>query len=79
MKNLLKNILEGNDIPSILADVKDNKAPYLIRSLIYNMLDILYWCRVLPSNDSRNKTILAVKQAKELFELEQKQRKQNKS
>jgi len=24
MKNLLKNILEGNDIPSILADVKDN-------------------------------------------------------
>ena len=57
------------------ADVKDNKAPYLIRSLIYNMLDILYWCRLLPPKDYRNNTMLAVKQAKEEFELEQKQRK----
>lgn len=61
------------------ADVKDNKAPYLIRSLIYNMLDILFWCRLLPPKDFRDTTILAVKQAKELFELEQKQRKQKKS
>ena len=61
------------------ADVKDNKAPYLIRSLIYNMLDILYWCRLLPPKDFRNTTIQAVKQAKEQFELEQKQRKQNRS
>ena len=61
------------------ADVKDNKAPYLIRSLIYNMLDILYWSRLLPPKDFRNTTMLAVKQAKELFELEQNQRKQNKS
>lgn len=61
------------------ADVKDNKAPYLIRSLVYNMLDILYWCRLLPPKDFRNTTMLAIKQAKELFELEQNKRKQNKS
>lgn len=61
------------------SDVKDNKAPYLIRSLIYNMLDILYWCRLLPPKDFRDTTILAVKQAKELHELEQSQRKQKNS
>lgn len=60
------------------SDVKDNKAPYLVRSLIYNMLDILYWCRLLPPKDFRNTTIQAVKQAKEQFELEQNQRKQKK-
>lgn len=61
------------------SDVRDNKAPYLVRSLIYNMLDILYWCRLLPPKDYRNNTMLAIKQAKELFELEQNKRKQNKS
>ena len=60
------------------SDVRDNKAPYLVRSLIYNMLDILYWCRLLPPKDFRNTTIQAVKQAKEQFELEQNQRKQKK-
>lgn len=50
------------------SDVKDNKAPYLIRSLIYNMLDILYWCRCLPPEDYKEKSLLAVKQAKEQYE-----------
>lgn len=50
------------------SDVKDNKAPYLIRSLIYNMLDILYWCRCLPPEDYKEMSLLAVKQAKEQYE-----------
>ena len=50
------------------SDVKDNKAPYLIRSLIYNMLDILYWCRCLPSEDYKEMSLLAVKQAEEEYE-----------
>ena len=52
------------------SDVKDNKAPYLIRSLIYNMLDVLYWCRCLPPEDLKDMTIMAVKQAYKKFERE---------
>lgn len=60
------------------ADVKDGKAPYLIRSLIYNMLDILYWCRCLPSKEFRQIALSAVEQAKVKYDIEQSQRrKQN--
>lgn len=52
------------------SDVKDNKAPYLIRSLIYNMLDVLYWCRCLPPEDLKDMTIMAVKQAYKKYERE---------
>ena len=60
------------------ADVKDGKAPYLIRSLIYNMLDILYWCRCIPSKDFKQTAILAIEKAKKDFETEQLQRKRTK-
>lgn len=57
------------------ADVKDGKAPYLIRSLIFNMLDILYWCRCLPSKDFRQIALSAIEQAKKEYDIEQSQRK----
>lgn len=31
-----------------MAVQKPDGAPYLLRSLIYNMLDVLYWCKDLP-------------------------------
>ena len=59
------------------SDVKDNKAPYLIR--IYNMLDILYWCKNLPPKDFKEISLKAIEQAKEQFEKEKNQRKQKNS
>ena len=56
------------------ADVRDNKAPYLVRSLIYNMLDILYWCKNLPSIEMRDKVLKAVNGAKLKFDIEQQER-----
>lgn len=56
------------------SDVKDNKAPYLIRSLIYNMLDILYWCKCLPPEDYKEMSLLAIKQAKEEYEERRKKK-----
>ena len=50
-------------------DVAKGNAPYLIRSLIYNMLDILYWCRVLPSKEERGVVLKAIREAKRQFEL----------
>lgn len=44
-------------------DVAKGNAPYLIRSLIYNMLDILYWCRLLPSKEERDKALKAIRGA----------------
>ena len=52
------------------ADVKDGNAPYLIRSLIYNMLDILYWCKDLPIKSMRNVTIRRVEMTKTKYEKE---------
>lgn len=49
------------------ADVKDGKSPYLIRSLIYNMLDILYWCKDLPMKSMRNVTIRRVELEKSKY------------
>ena len=51
-------------------DVKNNKAPYLVRSLIYNMLDILYWCKDLPPKSMRDVTIRRVEIAKAKYERE---------
>ena len=61
------------------SDVKDGKAPYLIRSLIYNMLDILYWCKNLPPKEFKEISQKAIEQAKEQFEKEKNQRKQKNS
>jgi len=55
-------------------DVRDNKAPYLVRSLIYNMLDILYWCKNLPAIEMRDMVLKAVNGAKLKFEIEQQER-----
>ena len=60
------------------ADVKDGKAPYMIRSLIYNMLDILYWCKCLPPKDFKQTALQAIEQAKVEFDIEQLQRKRTK-
>lgn len=59
------------------SDVKDNKAPYLVRSLIYNMLDILYWCKNLPDIEMRDMVVKAVNGAKQKYEIEH-QKKYNK-
>ena len=56
------------------SDVKDNKAPYLVRSLIYNMLDILYWCKNLPTKEMRETVLKAVHGAQLKFEIEQQER-----
>lgn len=56
------------------SDVRNNKAPYLIRSLIYNMLDILYWCKNLPGTEMRDMVLKAVNGAKQKFEMEQLER-----
>ena len=56
------------------SDVAKGYAPYLSRSLIYNMLDILYWYKLIP-DANRESVLLAVKIAKEKFEKEQEKRK----
>ena len=60
-------------------DVKDGRAPYLIRSLIYNMLDILYWCKNLPPKEFKDISLKAVEQAKEQYEKNKIKEKQKKS
>ncbi len=61
------------------SDVKDGRAPYLIRSLIYNMLDILYWCKNLPPKEFKEISLKAIEQAKDQYEKEKNQRKQKNS
>lgn len=48
-------------------DVAKGKAPYLIRSLIYEMLNILYWCKNLPSKDNRELVLAAIAQAEDKY------------
>lgn len=60
------------------SDVKDNRAPYLIRSLIYNMLDILYWCKNLPSKDMREMVVRAINGAKLQYDIEEEKWRKNK-
>ena len=48
--------------------VADGQAPYLLRSLIYEMLNILYWCRLLPSKENKNLVLTAIAQAKQKYE-----------
>lgn len=45
--------------------VRDGKAPYLIRSLTFDLLNILYWCKDLPPERDREKTVERVKQSME--------------
>ncbi len=41
--------------------VKDGRAPYLIRSLTFDLLNILYWCKDLPPEKDREKTVVRVR------------------
>lgn len=45
--------------------VKDGKAPYLVRSMTYDLLNILYWCKDLPSERDREKTVERVRKSME--------------
>jgi hypothetical protein len=56
--------------------VKDGKAPYLIRSMTYDLLNILYWCKDLPPVSDREKTIERVKQSMEEVEKRREENKQ---
>ncbi len=58
--------------------VKSGRAPYLIRSLIYDMLNILYWCRILPPKDENEKTRRVIEQLKNDFEKQKEIEKQRK-
>lgn len=55
-------------------DVATGRSPYLIRSLVYEMLNILYWCKNLPGPEFSHITKTAVLQAKVKFEAEQKEK-----
>lgn len=48
--------------------VKEGRAPYLIRSLVFDLLNILYWCKDLPPEKDREKTAQRVKQSTEEFD-----------
>lgn len=50
--------------------VINGEAPYLIRSLIYNMLDILFWAKDLPPKSMKEITARRVETAKMNFEKE---------
>lgn len=51
-------------------DVMEGKAPYVIRSLVYNMLDVLYWCKDLPPVGQKAITARRVELAKMKYEKE---------
>ena len=51
--------------------VKFGKAPYLLRSLTYDMLNVLHWCKDLPNKEDRDSTLKRVMEAKEKAEQKQ--------
>lgn len=55
------------------SDIARDKAPYLVRSLIFEMLNVLYWCRNLD-NIEKDEVFGALDQAKRKYEQEQKAR-----
>lgn len=58
----------GSHRSSIDSDVASGSAPYLIRSLIYDMLNILCWCKkIVPLEPELVRT--AIKQARAKYEL----------
>ena len=68
----------GSHRSKIDKDVAKGHAPYLIRSLIYNMLDILFWCKNLPPNEKRELVLKALNGAKLKHEKELEERKKKK-
>lgn len=63
----------GSHRTKIDKDVANGNAPYLLRSLIYNMLDILYWCRLLPPKEERSFVLRAISEAKRQFKKNNKE------
>lgn len=70
---------EGSHREKTDSDIRNNMAPYLIRSLIYSMLDILYWCRNLPDPKLKEVTIWQVKKAQQQYKTEHPDRKSTES
>lgn len=54
--------------------VKSGEAPYLLRSLIYDMLNVLHWCKDLPPSENKDNTLQQVLQAKVNYEQQKQQR-----
>lgn len=50
------------------SDVAKGRTPYLLRSLIYEMLTILHWAKCLPPKETRDETLLALSIAKREYE-----------
>lgn len=67
----------GSHRSQVDTDVMKGNAPYLIRSLIYDMLDVLFWCNNLPSKSMRDVTIRRVELAKQKYEKLQQERKES--
>lgn len=57
-------------------DVAKGKAPYLLRSLIFEMLNVLYWCRKM-GNIEKDLALAAIEVAKKNYEEERKARSNN--
>ena len=67
----------GSHRSQVDTDVMKGDAPYLIRSIIYDMLDVLFWCKNLPSRSMRDVTIRRVELAKQKYEKLQQERKES--
>lgn len=50
------------------SDVAKGNAPYLLRSLIYEMLTILHWAKCLPGKENKNLVLSAISMAKQKYE-----------
>lgn len=48
--------------------IKNGEAPYLIRSLVFDLLNILHWCKNLPPASDREDTVRMVQKSKEEVE-----------
>ena len=59
------------------SDVAIGNAPYLIRSLIYEMLNVLCWCKNTVHVD-RNVVLAGIEIAKKQYELKKEARKKHK-
>lgn len=58
--------------------VANGSAPYLVRSLIYELLNILYWCKRLPDKSDRELALLALQEAERIYEEKKRERSKKK-
>ena len=57
-------------------DVRDSKAPYLLRSLIFEMLNVLYWCRNIKHLE-KDQVLAAISIAKKMYDEDREARTSN--